>query len=793
MSERLERLNDRLHNLKPTICVEHARLVTEAYRKYKGLSPLMMRARVYEYYLDNCTVHIYDDELIVGNHTERPRSTPVFPEYGAKWILDEIDTFTTRTTDQLQLSPEDRAELIEILNEWESAEELTFDQKCDAAIDPLSVKAVRAGIISIGTRNCGTGLIFPQYDKLMKKGLAGYVEDYQQKLDECKIVNTEDLDKYDFYRACLISLKAVIRFAHRYADCAKEMAEKETDAVRKAELERIASNCRQVPEHGPRDFWEAVQFAWFIHLCINLEDNGHGICYGRYDQFMYPYYKMSVLDGDMDPDFAIELMACCWIKTTEIIKLRDQFDSVSFAGYPMWQNVTIGGQKRDGSDATNELSYAILDSWEAVKTVQPTLCFRYHDNTPEPFLRHAMKLTQKGYATPGYFNDKLIVPVVLSKGATMEEARDYVQACVECYPQDSDGRPVVGYVNMTKCLELALHNGVDPLTGIQFGPKTGDPKDFKSIDDVIQAHNAQVAHFIERMCTAYNIVGAMHAKYLPRTFSSTLVGGVLESGKSIEDGGATYNYSGGFLVALANAADSLVALQKLIFEEQAMTLPELIEILDNNFEGNERLRQILINKYPKYGNDNPEVDHYAHDIVTNYTNEIHKYRDNRGAPYEFAILSSSFNVLQGRTIGATPDGRLKGDPVADNASPMAGRDTTSPTATIKSLASLDQTRPTSGTLFNIKFDPNVVKGERGLEILEDCVKSYFDMYGHHIQLNLVNEKTLREAQKTPENFGNLMVRVAGYSAYFVELDRSIQENVIARTAHTNVGSCGCGC
>ena len=330
--------------------------------------------------------------------------------------------------------------------------------------------------------------------------------------------------------------------------------------------------------------------------------------YARYDQYLYPYYKKDVIDGTLSSDFAKELMACCWIKTTEIIKLRDSFDSQGFAGYPMWQNIIVGGVKPDGTDGTNELSYAVLQSWDLVKTTQPSLSLRYHDHTPASLLREAMKLTQKGYATPAFFNDKLIIPLVLTKGATIEEARDYsFHGCVECYVTGcSDGRPVVGYVNMAKCLELALNNGYDPVSHQQLGPKTGDPAQFQNIEDVMKAHEAQIAYFIKRMTDGYTIVGAMHAKYLPKIFGSCIVGGAIEKGMSVEAGGAKYSSSGGFLVALANAADSLAAIEKVVFQDQTLTLPALNDILHKNFEGNERVRQILLNKAPKYGNDNPE-------------------------------------------------------------------------------------------------------------------------------------------------------------------------------------------
>ncbi len=792
MTPRLEKLKKALNDAKPSISVERARLVTEAYKKYANCTPLIQRASVFAYVLDNMTVYIQDNELIVGNHSTKSRATPVFPEYGAKWILDEMPYFETRNTDPLVIDPEDKAELIQILESWG---EETFDIRVTKLLDPQAIQAQECGIISIGGRNCGTGHTVADYEHILPMGLRGMINEAQEKLDTYKITCDADIDKIDFWKSVIISTEAVIRFGKRYSTLATEMAAKETDPVRKKELEKIADVCSNVPENQPRDFWEAVQFVWFCQLCYQIEDNGHGVSFGRYDQYLYPYYRDDVESGGpTSKELADELLYCCWIKATELTQIRDRFDSTGFAGYPMWQNIVYSGLKRDGTDGTNGLSFAMVRSWDTVRTTQPSLSLRYHDGTPEDILRESMKLTQDGCASPAFFNDKLIVGLVKSKGATLEDARDYsFHGCTECNVTGcTDGRPQVGYVNVTKCLELALNNGYDPMAKVQIGPKTGELSSFKSTEDVFQATIAQMKYFIKVVTDAYTIVGAMHSRYLPKTFTSAVVGGCMEKGLPVEAGGAKYSCSGAFLVALANASDSLMAIEQLVYRDKSITLEKFVDILHEDYKNDERLRQMIINKVPKYGNDNHEVDAYAKRFVTEYNSEIHKYRDNRGAEYEFAVLSSSFNVLQGKTIGATPDGRHAGDPVADNGSPMAGRDTTSPTATIKSLASIDQTRPQNGTLFNIKFDPNVVKGEAGLDILENCVKSYFNMLGQHIQINVVSAETLREAQKHPQDYGNLMVRVAGYSAYFIELDKDVQENMINKTAHNNCG-CGCGC
>ena len=774
----------------PQIDTERARLVTEAYEIYADNPPVLRRAYAFAYILDHMEVNMQPDELIVGSLTTKVRGVPVFPEFGAKWILDEIDKFPVRGTDPIRVDAKDKEELLEILPKWG---ENTFDIQSTKLLDPFVIKAQDAGILSVGARTTGEGHFSPDYPRILPEGLKGVIRRAKEMIEKTEIQCPEDMRKHDFWNANIISCEAVIRFAHRFSEHAAKLARQEDDPVRASELEKIADVCSNVPENEPRDFWEAVQFVWFLQVTLQIEDNGHSIAIGRLDQNLYPYYRKSVLEGDMSEEDAEELLAAMYIKCTEIVKLRDSFDSQAFAGYPMWQQMAIGGLTRDGKDATNELTYAALKAWGMVLTVQPSLSLRVNDHTPKELLDLATGYIQQGFAIPAFYNDNLVTKIIQNKGATVEDSRDWtIHGCVEPYVQGkSDGRPNVGYVNAAKCIELVMNNGWDPVAKCQMGLKTGDPDTFTCIEDFQDALHKQIKYFVGIMCRAYTKVCAAHAVYTPKGFASALVTDCIARGKSLEEGGALYNSSGVFLVAMANGADSLEALDYILFQKKMMTAGEFNQILLNNFEGEERLRTMILNKIPKYGNDNPEVDHYANDMLHAYKEEMEKYRDSRGGTYENSVLSSSFNVLQGKEIGATPDGRLKGEAVSDNASPMVGRDITSPTATIKSVASIDQdTCANNGTLFNIKFSPTVTKGEQGREVLENTIKAYFAMDGEHIQINVVDADTLRAAQETPDNYRNLMVRVAGYSAYFVELDRDVQNNIIGRTEHTNV-NCGC--
>lgn len=786
---RIDMMNERLKDSKPALDVERAKLVTEAYEMFSNCTPVIRRAKAFEYILDNMEPNMQEGELIVGSQTTKVRGVPIFPEFGAKWVIDEIDLFPVRGTDPIIVTPEVKEELVPILEKWGDN---TFDVQSTAALDEYVLRAQECGVLSVGARTTGMGHISPDYPRILPIGLRGLINQSKKMIEETQILNPEDARKVDFWNANIISMEAVIRFAHKFSDHAAKLAETEADPQRKNELLKIADVCSNVPENEPRDFWEAIQFVWFLQLTIQIEDNGHSIAIGRLDQNLYPYYKKSVLEGDFSEEDAQELLAALYIKCTEILKLRDSFDSLAFAAYPMWQQMAIGGLTRDGKDATNELTYTVFHAWDLVKTVQPTMAMQVNDNTPQDLMDLALGYVQKGYAIPAFYSDKLVCNLLKNKGATEEDSRDWtVHGCVEPYVQGkSDGRPNVGYVNAAKCIELVLNNGWDPVAKCEMGLKTGDPNTFTSIKDFEEALHKQIVHFVKVMCEAYTKVCAMHALYVPKGYASALVTDCIARGKSLEEGGALYNSSGVFLVAMANGADSLEAIDYVLFKEKMMTASEFNEILLNNFEGNERLRQIILNKVPKYGNDCESVDGYANRMIRAYNEEMVKYRDSRGGTYENCILSTSFNVLQGKTIGATPDGRLAGEPVSDNASPMVGRDVTSPTAAIKSVASIDQSDCNNGALFNIKFDPNIVQGEAGKEILDNVVKAYFDMNGEHIQINVVDAETLLDAQKNPQNYKNLLVRVAGYSAYFIELDREVQNNIIGRTAHKNIG-CGC--
>ena len=783
MTERIKKLKEMQNAVKPSISAERAVLATEAIEKYAFFPPVLQKAYMLRYILENMTVFIQEGELLVGNHTSRPRCTPVYPEFNSQWILEQMEDFPVRGTDPLIVPYEDKKALMEVLPKWKG---ISLDQVLEEALPEKAKYAEKCGILTMGNRDCGTGHVLPDYYNLIRNGLVYYKEKCKKLIDETVIDCEEKQEKVDFWNSVIITIDAARIFANRYSILAENMAEKENDDKRKQELLEISRICKKVPYEPAESFYEAVQFVWFIHLIINIESNGHGNSYHRFDQYMNEFYVNDLKNGTITEERAIEILDCFFIKNTDIIKLRDKFYSESFAGYPIWQNIIVGGQKPDGSDATNETSFLVLKANRDVHTSSPTASVRYFDGINKELMEESLKMIQDGLATPAFFNDKLVVPMVMDKqGVSIEEARNWgIMGCVQPVVAGyTDGRPTVGYVNLLKCLELVIHNGINPIDGKQLGPQTGDFRKFTNLEQLQEALYKQISYFADLMITGFNIVGAMHAARTPMVFTSMVVNDSIDKGLQIQCGGARYSESGAFMCGIGNTADAIAAIDTLVFKEKKISMDELLEALECNFEGKEKIRLTLLNKAPKYGNDNDYVDGIAADILRHYKETVSKYKDSRGGKYVVVVESQSMNVSEGKCVLASADGRFAHEALNDNCSPVMGRDVNGPTATVKSVAKLDQKNAQDGCLFNIRFEPRSIQGEKGRKILDSVVKTFFDNMGEHIQINVVDDQTLRAAQKEPEKYRNLLVRVAGYLAYFTELDKSVQDNIIARTAH----------
>lgn len=784
LSERVRILKKNQRDVKSSMGVERARLVTEAMSMCLTETTVLKKAYMVRHLMRNMTIYIQEGELIVGNHAERPRCAPIFPEYSSEWIVEAIDEFETRPCDPLVVFKEERDEIVSILSKWKGR---SFDAVSRGSLSEIARNAEESGVMTIGNAAGGTGHINPDYRNLLKNGLNHYKKICQRKIEESMgSWSIEVQRKVDFWNAEIMIIDALGDYAQRYSKLAADLAAKETDEVRKRELLEIGENCKNVPLNPPRTFMEAVQFVWFIHLAMNIETNGHGNSFNRFDQYMNDFYVRDSEAGRIDEDSAVEILQCFFIKTNDIIVVRDRFYAESFAGTPMWQNLMIGGQTADGKDAANETSFLVLKANEGVRTSQPTVSVRHFDGLSEELIEEGLMMIQEGMGTPAFFNDKLVVPMMMEKwGASLEEARDWsIVACVQTsLPGYSDGASTAGYVNPLKALELVLHNGADPVTGEQLGIKTGDIKTIDSLERLMNALYAQIDYFIDHVVKNYNIVGALHATRAPELFQSLVTNDCIDKGMSVQEGGCRYNGTAVAITGIGSATDAIAAIDTLVFKEKVLTIEAVMDALHANFEGKEDVRQTLLNKAPKYGNDIDYVDDIAADILKHYQDAVADCKDVRGGNFCAVVESQSMNVSQGKCVMASADGRFAFAPINDNASPVMGRDTHGPTATLNSVSKLNQRNAKNGCLYNLRFEPSCIKGKKGREILDSTVKAYFKNMGEHIQINVINDETLLAAQRDPESHRDLLVRVAGYLGYFTDLDKAVQNNIISRTAH----------
>lgn len=789
LTPRVKRMREKYFETIPQITAERLVLATEAYQKFAGEAVPVFRAKVVNYIMENMTTLIMDDELIVGTSTNAYRGANLHPEFqSSSWYISDIDEFSSRTKDPYYISPQDKETILETLKYWEgkSMEDLS-DEVMPAKIKELE----KDDIICVGLENGVSGETTCDHEKILTIGLKGYMQECQKNIDSMIPQTMEEQAKVDFWKACIIQCQGLITYAHRMAEEAERLASACTDEQRKKELLTIAENCRVVPENPPKTFQQALQAVWFVHVYFYIEVCTTACGFGRFDQYMWPFYEKDVIrEKNITREEALEMLECLYLKTCEVYEVRDNWYATAFAGYPMWQILVVGGQTPDGKDATNDLSYLCLEAADDLQIKQPVMAVRVWENTPEDLIRFGCKMIQEGQANPGFFSDDAGIKISLDKGrgCTIEEARDWtIVGCTQPAPGggSSDGSPDAGYVNMGKMIEFVLHNGVDPATGKLMGLQTGDPREFRNIEEFKDALKKQILHHYDLIRTGYNLMQSIHMNRYPVIFASMVTKGCVESGKSVQHGGAKYSTAGLYVTGPANLADSIAAIEKCVFEDKDLTMDELIKACDTNFEGQERLRQLLLNKPEKYGNNQAHVDSIYKEMMHFIAENVQQWQDARGGYYAFGIDSQTMNIPHGQVTGALPDGRLAGEPFCDASSPMMGRDINGPTATVKSVASMTPADLHEGALYNLRFDPHGVQGEEGKDVIEGVIKTYFEDGGQHIQINVVDNETLKKAQEKPEDYKGLMVRVAGYMAYFTELDKSAQDVIIYRTPHLN--------
>lgn len=786
VSERINRLVDKARNTVPTVCLDRARLVTEFCRK-PSVEPLLLnRAKLFKYVLENKEIFIDDDWLLAGHTTSRLRAVNIFPEMSG-WLRDEWDILDQREFDNFQfVSPDEKEELAAILKEWEGRtfEDLTAIQYSQEELDALEV-----GVMTKGVSKQSTMCMNPDYPEMVKVGYRYYIEECREKLEtlEREEMTLEKMNQKYTWQAMIIAMEAIIDFAHRYADLAEKMAAECTNEKQKTELLTIAADCRVVPENPPQTFQQVLQLILITHCAIMIENNGYHHPIGRLDQYLYPFYEKALAEGESEESLT-DLLHEFKLRFEEMWYLRSAGEAEAYPGCALYMHIVLGGMKPDGTDACNDLTRLILRGMEDLQTKEPCISFRFHDDVDEETFRLAMKVALNGDSHPAFFNDGANVLSLQELGFSLEEARDYsLVGCTEAIVAGkSDYQSNTGFFNTLKVFELALNDGKDPVTGKQIGPHTGDERTFTSLEELKKSYLVQQEYFVKMFIKMFDKVVSCHAYACPTITGSCFIEGCIDNGRVMQQAGCPHRWGAFGVTGLANLVDSLAAIEECVFNKKYLTMSELMDLLETNFEGKEELRQMLINRAPKYGNDIEQVDKFTEFVAKSINDEAKKYRDARGGEFDIVFATQSYNMVLGKIIGATPDGRKAFTPVADNASPMIGMDVCGPTAVVKSVNSGKRCNAQGGYLLNQRFDPYIVKGEKGIDVLETVLRAHFGNEGEHIQINVVDNETLRDAQEHPENYRNLLVRVAGYSAFFVDLEKSIQENIIERTVQATV-------
>ena len=826
-SPRIQKLVDALYEHMPVIESARAKLITESYKETEGEPIITRRAKAFAHILHNIPIIIRDNELIVGSSTIAPRGCQTFPEFSYEWLEAELDTVATRTADPFEIAEETKAELKEADKYWKGK---TTSELATSYMAPEAIKAIEHNIFTPGNYFYnGVGHVTVKYWEVLETGFEGIMEKAQKELDGCSVGDGNYARKSHFLEAVILSCKAVIDYAGRYAKLAQEMAAQTSDPVRKQELFVIAENCSRVPAKGAQNFYEACQSFWFVQQLLQMESSGHSISPGRFDQYMYPYYKKDMEAGTITREFAQELMDCIWVKLNDLNKCRDAASAEGFAGYSLFQNLIAGGQNKEGEDVTNDLSVMCIQASMHVHLPAPSLSVRVWNGSPHEFLIKAAELTRTGIGLPAYYNDEVIIPALQNRGLSLEDAREYnIIGCVE--PQKAgktEGWHDAAFFNMCRPLELVFSNGMDK--GEMVGIPTGDVTQMKTFDEFFDAYKKQMEYCISLLVNADNAIDVAHAKRCPLPFLSSMIDDCLKEGKSVQEGGAVYNFTGPQGFGIANMADGLFAIRKLVYEDKKVSMKELKEALAWNYDKGldaqsagdmtemimkamqkagrnvdastaegllktfmgmkpgeqktQRFKEIhdMIDEVPKFGNDIPEVDYFAREVAYTYSKPLQKYNNPRGGKFQAGLYPVSANVPLGGQTGATPDGRYAHTPVADGVSPSAGKDVKGPTAAATSVSRLDHFIVSNGTLFNQKFHPSALSGREGLEKFVALIRGYFDQKGMHMQFNVVDRQTLLDAQEHPEKYKHLVVRVAGYSALFTTLSRSLQDDIIRRT------------
>ena len=791
LTDRMAAFREEVLDEKPYIDAERAVLATQAYKENQNQPRVMVRALMLQKILENMSIYIEDKSLIAGNQATKNKNAPIFPEYTMEFVMNELDLFEKRDGDVFYITEETKQQLRDIAPFWENN---NLRARGEALLpDEVSV-FMETGVFGMeGKLNAGDAHLAVNYERILAEGLKGYEERTKKLKAALDFTKPESIDKNVFYKAVLIVIDAVHTFANRYSKLAQDMALTEADAKRKEELLEISRICAKVPYEPASSFREAVQAVWFIQLILQIESNGHSLSYGRFDQYMYPYYKKDIENGGLSEESALELLTCLWIKTLTVNKVRSQAHTLSSAGSPMYQNVTIGGQTTDKKDAVNELSFTVLKSVAQTRLTQPNLTVRYHANLNKKFFDECIEVMKLGFGMPALNNDEIIIPSFINWGVKEEDAYNYSAiGCVETAVPGKWGYRCTGmsYINFPRVLLCAMNNGVDLTSKKRFTKGYGYFTEMETYEDLLAAWDKTVREMTRYSVIVENAIDKASERDVPDVLCSALTDDCIGRGKTIKEGGAVYDFISGLQVGIANMADSLAAIKKLVYEEKKITKQQLWDAILDDFQSpeNKKIQEILIEEAPKYGNDNDYVDNLVVEAYNSYLDEIKKYPNTRyqrgpiGGIRYGGTSSISANVGQGMGTIATPDGRNAFEPLAEGCSPAHNADKNGPTAIFKTVSKLPTEKITGGVLLNQKMTPQMLSTEENKQKLEMLIRTFFNrLHGYHVQYNIVSKETLIDAQKHPEKHKDLIVRVAGYSAFFNVLSKKTQDDIIGRT------------
>lgn len=778
-SNRIFHLKEKMLNEPRFLSLEQAQLITECYKQNENLPRILQRAKSLALALKKITIKIDPCELIVGNRTPGVRGGVVSPEAGISWIDKEIETLDSRPQDKFNVRKEDIDTFRQTILPYWKGKSLEDQIKVRLGNEISSIGKVS----KINQTDHSQGHICPNTQEWLVIGPEGL-----KKLAEEKLL-TAPAEKKVFYESVIIVLSASQIFMKRYGILAHQMANASTDSAHRENLFEVSRICNKLANQAPESFHEAIQSFWFLYVILQMESNASSFSPGRADQYLYPYFKKDYHNGTISLSKSLEIIEALWLKFNQIVYLRNSNSAKYFAGFPIGFNVACGGQTLDGSDASNELSFLFLKAQEHILLPQPNLSARLFQGSSKEFVDECSRVIGKGSGMPQIFNDESIIPALMNQGISKSDAINYaIVGCVELTTHgNSLGWSDAAMFNLVKALELTLNNGICLQTGIQLGVKTGYLTDYKTYEDLEEAYKKQLDHFIDRMILACDVVDRMHAELLPSPFLSSVIDGCIDKGIDVTAGGAIYNLSGIQAIQAANIADSFASIKKMIFEDATITSEELLKALQSDFEGNEALRQYIINRIPKYGNDIAWVDSIGNKWIEYFAETISHYKNARGGPYHTGLYTVSAHIPMGHNVGASADGRFSKDPLADGGmSAMYGRDQNGPTALLKSVSRINSMFGSNGTLLNMKFLPYFFKTNEGIKKFSSLLMTFVDLKISHVQFNVINKEDLIKAQQNPEAYRSLTVRVAGYTAYFTELANDLQDEIIARTSYGDI-------